>query len=41
MNAERLFSTARELRDVAAAVPFFVRRGLPGETVLHGLCTGA
>ena len=37
MNAERLFSTARELRDVAAGVLFSVRRGWPGETVRHGL----
>ncbi|MFP1592850.1 conjugative transfer relaxase/helicase TraI domain-containing protein [Escherichia coli] len=31
MNAERLFSTARELRTWRQAVPFFVRRGWPGE----------
>ncbi|WP_431021699.1 conjugative transfer relaxase/helicase TraI domain-containing protein [Escherichia coli] len=37
MNAERLFSTARELRDVAAGRAVLRQAGLPGETVLHGL----
>ncbi|EII46600.1 DNA helicase TraI, partial [Escherichia coli 2.3916] len=37
MNAERLFSTARELRDVAAGRAVLRQAGLAGETVLHGL----
>ncbi len=38
MNAQRLFSTARELRDVAAGRAVLRQAGgLPGETLLHGL----
>ena len=37
MHAERLFSTRESCGTWRQAVPFFVRRGLPGETVLHGL----
>lgn len=37
MNAERLFSTARSCGTWWPAVPFSVRQGWPGETVLHGL----
>ena len=37
MNAQRLFSTARELRDVAAGRAVLRQAGLAGETVLHGL----
>ncbi len=37
MNAERLFSTARELRDVVAGRAVLRQAGLAGETVLHGL----
>lgn len=37
MNAERLFSTARALRDVAAGRAVLRQAGLAGETVLHGL----
>ncbi len=37
MNAERLFSTARELRDVAAGRAVLRQAGLAGETVRHGL----
>lgn len=37
MNAQRLFSTARELRDVAAGRAVLRQAGLAGETALHGL----
>lgn len=37
MNAQRLFSTARELRDVAAGRAVLRQAGLVRETVLHGL----
>ncbi len=40
MNAERLFSTARELWTWRQAVPFFVRRGLPGRQSCTVYCTG-
>nr|WP_250377107.1 conjugative transfer relaxase/helicase TraI domain-containing protein [Escherichia coli] len=39
MNAQRLFSTARELRDVAAAVPFSAG-GLPGEQPARFIAPG-